>query len=272
MGTPQVDVWQPPTWTRGPARIKGDEIVLDRKRAKPYALFEEPPGQLLIDMAKLHSLGSIVNRRVINKRPMNRRYAEDFAQRHGLLWHQPNEDSGSCRESWRSWLLTGHELSVSIALYTKLSEAMATGSVESLESLKSFLRGYRDLGNAFGSMPEPDEKLLEHISILLADRVTKGLEGCTPTIIAACSLKRGGKKAGPAGEFFACIRPSNLVTVAYNEFVTLVESKALFRECPGCGNFWRWKPGVHHRDRAYCEDPGCYDRTRKRKQRAKKSK
>ncbi len=116
-------------------------------------------------------------------------------------------------------------------------------------------------------MPEKDEELLEYASILLAKQITEGLEGCTPTILAACSLVRGGEKVGPAGDFRSSINPSNLVAVAYNNLVTLIESKAWFKECVGCGELFRMKPEFHT-DRTYCDD-ACYDRTRKRKQRAK---
>ena len=63
-----------PMWTRGVARIEGDKIILDAKKARPYALFEEPEQheRLLMDLAELRLLGSIVNQRIINKRMRKR--------------------------------------------------------------------------------------------------------------------------------------------------------------------------------------------------------
>jgi len=255
-------------WTRGRARVEGNEIVLDAKKAKPYRLFEDPAQheRLLIDLAELRKLGIVANRRILNKRVRNPSLAKDFARRHGLIWHQP-EEGGDCRETWQSWLVAGYELSLTIALYAELREAITTGPVE---PLRSFLRTTRDTGNAFGAIPEDNQELLEHVSILLAERITKGLIDCSPTILAACSLEReGGMKEGPAGDFRASINPSSLLAVAYNELAALIESKAWFKECAGCGKLFRLDPNIHHRDRAYCED-ACYDRTRKREQRARR--
>jgi hypothetical protein len=260
-----------PTWTKGLARLEGNQIVLNGQRSQVYALFEEPKQheRLLMDLAELRNLGVIVNGRIQNKRVKKPSLAKDFARRHGLLWHQPEDGSSDCRESWQSWVVAGYKLSLTIALYARLREAITTESVESIEKLEAFLLTTRDVGNAAGMMPAGDEDLLEHASILLARRITEGLVGCTPTLLAACSLERGGKKVGPAGDFRARINPSNLVAVAYNELVTLTEMKAEFRECVGCGRFFRLNPEIHHRDRTYCDD-ACYDRTRKREDRAKK--
>jgi hypothetical protein len=258
-----------PMWTRGLARIEGDNIILDGKKARPYALFVEPDQHegLLMDLAELRLLGSIVNQRIVNKRVMKPGLARDFARRHGLLWHQPSKDGDDCQESWKRWLVAGYELSLTIALYARLREAITT---ESTSNLRASLQNTRDVGNAFGIIPADDETLLEHVSMLLAERITKGLEGCSPTLLAACSLERtSGEKEGPPGDFRASINPSNLVAVAYNELVTFIEMKAEFRECIGCGRFWRFNPDIHHKNRRYCEDL-CYERTRKAEDRAKK--
>jgi hypothetical protein len=258
-----------PTWTSGPAHIKGDKIILDAKNARPYVLFENPSQheRLLMDLAELRLLGSIVNQRNVNKQVRNSGLAKAFARRHGLLWHNPQKDGDECEESWQSWLVAGYELSLTIALYARLREAITTGSTQ---KLRASLQNTRDVGNAYGSIPADDEALLVHVSILLAERITKGLEGCSPVLLAACSLERpSGRSEGPPGDFRASINPSNLLAVAYNELVTLIETKAEFRECVGCGKYYRFDPTIHHRDRRYCEE-ACYERTRKSKERARK--
>jgi hypothetical protein len=258
-----------PMWTRGLARIEGDNIILVGKKARPYALYEEPEQheRLLMDLAELRLLGSIVNQRIVNKRVRKPALAKDFARRHGLIRHKPQGDGDDCEESWQSWLVAGYELSLTIALYARLREAITT---ESTENLKASLRNTHDVGNAYRSMLADDEALLEHVSVLLAERITKGLEGCSPTLLAACSLERTpGEKEGPPGDFRASINPSNLEAVAYSELVTLIEMKAEFRECIGCRRFWRFNPDVHKKNRRYCEGL-CYERTRKADGRAKK--
>src|SRR5215204_2824155 len=262
-------------WTRGRARFEGDQIILDGKIARPYVLFQEPEQheRLLMDLAELRLLGSIADNRILNKRMKNPALARDFVRRHGLIWHRPQRDGDDCQESWHSWLLEGYKLSLTIALYARLREVITADSRErvrvSLNNLRATLRNIRDVRNAEGRIPEDDHELLEDVSILIAQQITEGLEGCTPTILAACSLERGGAKVGPAGDFRSRINPSDLLAVAYNELVTLIEVKAEFRECVGCGRFWRFNPDIHHRNRRYCED-ACYERTRKREDRAKK--
>lgn len=254
------------TWTRGLVEIEGNEIVLYAKNAKPYSLFEDPEQheRLLMDLAGLRNLGAIVGGRILNSHIKNQPLAEEFARWHGLLWHQMGGDDS--RETWQSWLVAGYKLSRTIGLYMKLKEAI---DMESTESLRSFLRATRDTRNASGRIPDGDRDILEHVSGEIATLVSKGLEGCSPTIIAASSLERGnGKKEGPAGDFRSSIDPSNLVAVAYYELVAQIESKAWFKQCIGCGELFRMKPGFH-RDRAYCED-ACYERTRKSEERAKK--
>jgi hypothetical protein len=218
-----------------------------------------------MDLAGLRNLGTIADRRVVNKQVKNRPLIEEFARRHGLLWHKTGGDGS--REAWRSWLVEGYKLWRTMALYTGLRTAVTSESTDRTEPLRAFMRAERDLGNAFGSMPENDEELLEHVSILIAEQISKGLEGCTPTLLAASSLERGkGKKEGPAADFRSSINPSNLVAVAYNELVALIESKAWFKECVGCGELFRMKPGFR-KTRDYCEER-CYDTTRKREKRA----
>jgi hypothetical protein len=264
--TAQIAALQRPTWTRGRAQIDGDYIVLEGKRAVEYGLSDslEQRGRLLMDLAGLCRLGITKDGRIADTN-----HALDFARRHGLLWHRPKNGGASYREALKSWLCEGHDLTVSIVLYMDLREAITT---QSTERLRARLRTWRDNAIFWGAMPEEDEELLEGISVRLAERINKGLEGCSPTIVAACSLVReGGKKEGPPGDFRSSINPSNLVAVAYKELVAQIESKARFKECVGCGMLFRLDPSIHHRDRTFCTD-ACYERTRKRRQRAKKRK
>ena len=266
MDTAQIAALQRPTWTRGRAQIDGDYIVLEGKRAVEYGLSDslEQRGRLLLDLAGLCRLGITQDGRIADTR-----YALDFAKRHGLLWHSPKNGEASCRESLKDWLSEGHSLTINLIMYMDLREAIVTHSTD---RLRARLRTWRDHNLFWGAMPEDDEELLEGISVRLAERINKGLEGCSPTIIAACSLvRKGGKKEGPLGDFRSGINPSNLVAVAYYELVAQVESKAWFKECVGCGMLFRLDPSIHHRDKAYCTD-ACYERTRKRRQRARNRK
>ncbi len=92
------------------------------------------------------------------------------------------------------------------------------------------------------------------------------------TLVAACSSPGGsGEKKVPPELFRSSINPSNLPAVAYYTLSSMIEEKAQFKECVGCGELFRVNLKVQHSDRNYCDD-ACYDRTCKRKQRAKKRK
>jgi ribosomal protein S27AE len=114
-------------------------------------------------------------------------------------------------------------------------------------------------------MPSELEKPQEGMSILLGERINAGLQGSKQTFVAACSLNRDGEKVGKAGDYRYSVDPSNLVAAAYYEFASLVVTKRRFRYCAGCGHYFV----AHHGNRIYC-DERCWERTRKRKQRARK--
>lgn len=151
--------------------------------------------------------------------------------------------------------------------YVELRKAMTTDSTEDLES---HLRGVRDDGVLWGSWGSMSKiSLCEGASSMIAQRICRGLEGCVSTVVAACSLPRGsGEKKIPPGVFRSSINPSNHLAVAYYTLSSMIEEKAQFKECVGCGELFRLDLKVQHSDRTYC-DYACYDRTRKRKQRAK---
>ena len=159
---------------------------------------------------------------------------------------------------------------ITIKLYVELRKAMTTDSTEDLES---YLREVRDDGVFWGTWGIMSKiSLLEGASITIAERISRGLEGCAPTVVAACSLPGGsGEKKTPPGVFRSSINPSNLLAVAYYTLSSMIEEKAQFKECVGCGELFRLDLKLHHSDRTYC-DEACYDRTRKREQRAKKRK
>lgn len=260
MKTISVGPRQRPTWARGFARVDGNDIVLRREDAEDYAFFEQDRlEELVLDVAGLRNIGTLSN-----PGQLDPQLALAFVRRYGLLWHGPEQlASGECREPLRSWFLEGEELMLSIALHMTLRESLDAGTVQ---PLRQYLRLMRDLGIFYGAMPQDSEKLLRGISIILAERVNKGMQGCKQTFLAACSLERDGAEVGPPGDFRYSIDPANLVAAAYSEFASLMVTKARFKGCPGCGRVFR----AEHGNRTYCND-ACSERSRKRKQRAKKT-
>jgi hypothetical protein len=238
--------------------VDGNDIVLRREDAEDYAFFEQDRlDKLVLDVAGLRNIGTLADPERLDPQP-----ALAFVRRHGLLWHGPEQlASGECREPLRSLYFEGEELTLSIGLYMLLRESLNTSSAQ---PLKQYLWLLRDMRVFFGAMPQDSEELLRGISIKLAERISSGMEGCQQTFLAACSLERGGVEVGPPGDFLWGVDPPNLVAAAYNQFASLIVTKARFKGCPGCGLFFR----AEHGNQIYCSS-SCSDRARKRKQRAK---
>jgi ribosomal protein S27AE len=245
-------------WARGIARVDGNDIVLRREDAEDYVFFEQDRlDKLVLDVAGLRNIGTLTD-----SEQLDPQLALAFVRRHGLLWHGPEQlASGECREPLRSWYFEGEELTLSIALYMTLRESLNTSSTQPLQQ---YLRLLRDLRIFWGAMPQDSEELLSGISIALAERVNKGMEGCKQTFLAACGLELDGVRLGPPGDFRYSVDPKSLLAAAYSQFASLIVTKARFKGCPGCGQIFR----AEHGNRIYCSST-CSERARKRKQRAK---
>lgn len=253
-----------PTWVRGPAFVDGDEIGLIEKESETYQAFTPDHCEhLLSDIAQLANptRDAADPLRIVGKR------ASGFAEEHGLLWHGPNQDgSTERRESLAEWFIAGAELQISVALCISLRQSLKEGSAE---LVRRYLRASRDVG-FFRRLvfPDDDDALLEFASIQLSERITRGMERCTPTLLAGCSLISGeGEKVGRAGDFFFGNDPGSLVGAANYALASLISRKEAFLNCEGCGRMFR----PEHGSQRFC-CPACNERHRKRRQRELKSK
>jgi hypothetical protein len=228
-----------PTWVRGPARIEGEEIVLDTSSAEEYTLSHgDNDVSLLFDLGNLRNLGNFdlkdPNTRLVDAvRITNAGIALEFAASHGFLWYGPARvGSGEIRESLKDWFFDGHDLSIGTAMYLELRRSLLEGSPE---PIRSYLRTLRD-GRIFGHIPLPDayDDLLEYASIQLAENITRGMAECAPTLSAACGLLKDGEKVGGAGDFRFGNEPRSLVGAAYYQLALLVSRKEPVRECEQC--------------------------------------
>lgn len=224
-----------PTWVRGPAFVDGNEIVLPARRTEEYVAFEPDHSfELLSDLVRLPGLGEVYfpeNR--LDIKITNPRLAEDFANKHGLLWHGPKQvRDNECRESLKDWFFAGFELGRSATLYA-IIERCEEGSAEPVRQL---LRRDRDAG-LFHRFPLPDDDndLLEYASIQLAESITRGLAECTPTLSAMCALLEDGAKVGGVGDFRFGNEAGSLVGAAYYELAHLISRKAWVTKCDECG-------------------------------------
>jgi hypothetical protein len=256
---------------RGPARIDGEEIVLDGGKVENYTISDvEDDVTLLVDLMNLRRLGEFVKvedprARVVDiVRLTNPAPALGFAERHGLLWQGPTlVVAGEVREPLKAWFLVGQDITTSVRVYLMILRAQEEGSAE---PVRSYLRTLRDFGPYFKGVrfPDDDDELLEFASIQLAGNITRGMAECTPTLSAACGLLEDGKKTGGAGDFGFGNDPDSLVGVANYQLALFVSRKVAVKECAECHEVFVPK------DPRQIEHRTCGNRKRQRKHRQKR--
>jgi hypothetical protein len=255
-----------PLWARGPARIVGDEIVLDEDRAEPYKLGEA----LYVEFA-LEDLDEDYPQSAVA-----------FARRYGLLWHGADSlGTGECREWLSDWWDVANELHFVLTLYREVQESLRTGSVEPLRSLEIDWSAID--WTAFtvdGSLPqshpllrpgkEPDageeytdEMYLADICQVLAAFVNLGLEDCE---VGFLSLTMPGREYNQPGKFGLQLAPQNLVGAAYGRYASVIAKREEVKECPGCGRMFFPESGRQK----YCTK-SCASTSRWRRWKARQS-
>lgn len=241
---------QHPQWMKGPARIEDDEIVLETEAAETYVLSEsEHRERLLMDLAAL--------------RDCETRDVVRFVGRHGLLWHGPKDIGGECRESLIEWRGAVRHLWVTVGLYLTLDLAEEVGEAR---PVRKYLQDLRGLGFFHARISDNDRECKETASVVLAERITGGMEGCSWTLVAACTLSREGIKEGGPMDFLFGEDPPSLVSAAYAQFASLIVNRVPFSECEGCGVLFI----PEHGSQRYCSKR-CSNRARKAKQRAREA-
>jgi hypothetical protein len=246
MATELFGPW--PVWVWGEARVDGEEIVLAPDKARPYdAPNSEHHSALLCDLAAL--------------RDFKLQDPVEFVRRHGLIWHGPDQmQREECRESLQWWRTWGVYTATTIGLYAALQEGLDANTAEAVKAVKEYMRSHRDVGWGYGIIPDAWDDVLRHASILLSERITKGLQSCKQTLVAACGVSKGGKAIGPAGDFYYRTQPTDLIGAAHLQLAGLVANKAEARKCKGCG---RWFVPKHGRQ--WHHTPECGRNRRRRK-------
>ena len=215
---------QYPFWARGAARIEDHEIVLDEERAQTYYLFEST--DLLFDLADLAADSA-------NPDPRN---ALTFARRYGLLWHG-NKDLGSekCRESLEEWWEEADTLAATTDLYVRLKYSVRSGSAEPLLTGPVDYAAFED-----DSITKNNESLMEFTSQLLAEMISRRLEGCGIGITSSLGLD---VKPREPLSFLLTQHPTDLVSAAYIQLAQAMANRAPVEVCPGCGKMFMPESG-----------------------------
>jgi hypothetical protein len=227
-----------PEWARGPARIVGDEIVLDEDRAEPYILGEA----LYVEFA-LEDLDEDYPQSAVA-----------FARRYGLLWHGADSlGTGECRERLSDWWDVANELHFVLTLYRGVQESLRTESVEPIRALEIDWSAIDwsaltvDDGSRHGWPKEgpdveldrgeeyADEVYLADVCQVLADFINLGLEDCE---VGFLSLTMPGEEHNQPGKFGLQIAPQNLVGAAYASYASVIAKRQEIKECPGCGRMF----------------------------------
>lgn len=227
-----------PEWARGPARIVGDEIVLDEERAERYLLGEAMYVEFALE-------------------DLNEDYPQSaaaFARRYGLLWHGANSlGTGDCREPLEDWWSIAWELHFVLTLYRGVQESLRSGSTEPLRGLEidwsaidwsalmvggGSSQGWVDLDSRAQvneDYEDTDEQYLADICHVIAGFVNLGLEDCKPGFL---SLTMPGDEYDQPGKFGLQVAPQNLVGAAYASYARVIAKRQEIRECPGCGRIF----------------------------------
>jgi hypothetical protein len=241
-------IWQwkqYPLWARGPARISGEEVILDENRAEPYYMYE--PVGLFSDLAYLavrHEHGDF-------------RDILAFVRRYGLLWHGAEDlGTGGCREKLSDWWRESTTLEILLKLHMGLQEYVKNGSAGPLRKTMT------DLFEEFksGQAAPNDETLAEQVSIYLAEQMTGKLEGCTLGITSSMGLDV--KPKGP-GIFLLAQNPPNLATAACAQLALRVVNSVPLARCPGCGRVFEVTSGKQKYHSPSCANTDRWRRWKK---------
>ncbi|MEJ7814784.1 MAG: hypothetical protein WKF53_06365 [Rubrobacter sp.] len=249
-----------PYWARGPARIVGEEIVLDEDRAELYTL----SNALSVEFA-IEDLDEEYPRSAVA-----------FARRYGLLWHGAEYlGTGECRERLSDWWDVANELHFVLTLYRSVQEAVRTGSVEPIRSLEIDwtavdLSALMVEGSSRLGWPEEepdtteeytDELYLADVCQILATFVNLGLEDCG---VGLLSLSSPDTEYSQPGKFLLGVAPQNLVSAAYASYATVIAKRQEIEQCPGCGRMFSPESGRQKYCTKSCASTSRWRRWKKR--------
>jgi hypothetical protein len=226
------DEWrQFPLWARGPAKVIGDEVVLDEDRAEDYPMeLTADSNDLVLQLARMAA-------------DWDNRDSRDivtFVRRNGLLWHGARDlGTGGCRESLSEWWEEARLIAVLLSLYNELTKVAANKQApllrDALAELVSFYGVDVDAGDQ-----DSDRELAEAGSLYLAEVLTERQESCDVGVTSSLGL---ALKIREPDYFLRAINPPDLLTAAYVALSDIIVNHAPMKECPGCGRMFVQESG-----------------------------
>jgi|SRR5215211_2915218 len=211
-----------PEWVRGPARIVGNEVVLDTERAEVYGIHERAKDHTFLELAEL-TVGS--------DKP-DPREVVSFVRRNGLLWHGASDlDTREYREPLAKWAFESWTIRPLLELYAGLKDSIREGSAS---TLRSVYEQFPEISRR-APLDADDEQLMVETSANLAEVITAKLEGCELGLTSSVYVESEIK--GP-GIFFLLQRPPNLLSAIYVHLAQFIANRVPLEECPGCGRMF----------------------------------
>ena len=233
------------TWLRGPGKLEGDFIVLDRARATEYDPMETTG--LVFDLAAL-------------RRPTD---ALPFVRQYGLLFHGPHDHEEEFRESWSEWERSWGVLSFLLNVYVTLKKAVQGDVIAGHELRTNWAEVIQSQDD---DAPPTDESFYLHVTNVLAAATISGLEKVEVGIAAAHGLAKDGKRLGGAGDFILTANPPNLLGYAYHQLAHIMNRGEPGSRCPECGRVFI----IKDRRQRFCS-PQCAQRGRYRRWKEKQA-
>jgi hypothetical protein len=232
---------QYPRWVRGPARIVGEEVVLDENRAEIYGIHERAEERIFLELAEL----------AWGRNQFDPRAISSFVRRNGLLWHGADEvGSGECRESLDDWRYEALRMTLVLELLTDLRKSLRQGNAD---PLRRTLETYAEIVEGM-PLYVGDHDLMDDVSVNLAELITEKLENCRTGLISSVGLALDVRDPGI---FLHLDRPPDLLSAAYVHLAQFIADRAPMEECLGCGRVFIPRSGKQK----YCR-PSCASTTR----------
>ena len=236
------------SWRRGPAGIKGEWLVLDRRRSKLYDL-TEAARSLPYDLLAI-------------RRPSD---ALAFIEHYGLLRSHGSDDEP--RERYSDWEEEIQRLNGLLRLYQLLRE-VEQGGEDAPRRLREMLT--RQRLRTLEGMPEwegvpndwTDERVATFAGQTLAISLDWGL-GFAPTRVRSAGTLRVSRQImGPPSEMVVVTEPSGLIGFVYYRLAVDMATRAPLGAClePTCGRIFT----IEDPRQRYCSST-CSNRTRQRR-------
>jgi len=226
------DEWrQFPLWARGPARVIGDEVVLDESRAEEYPMEVTADSKDLV-LQLAHMAADWDNR--------DPRDIVTFVRRNGLLWHGASDlGTGECRESLSEWWEEARLIGLLLSLYNDLVRATSNSPTHYLRDCIGELVGFYG-AELDADDEDADEDLAEVASLYLAEALTERLESCGVGVTSSLGLALNIREPD---YFLRAINAPDLVTAAYVTLSGIIVNYAPMMECLGCGRMFVQESG-----------------------------